>query len=128
MRMAVPHGKYLRRKSASVLSSATPLQCIRPVGPVVGGRFGREGQVGDEQIERCLAMLETMIAAFAIDLSSARVRIAIDLIDGVRQGQPLPALVGYRIERRLHESDLDRLSRRHGLTDPWRIRTAQAGR
>lgn len=49
--------------------------------------------------------------AFAIDLSSARVRIALELLDGVRQGQPLGALLGYRIERGLHEARLDRLVR-----------------
>jgi hypothetical protein len=47
--------------------------------------------------------------AFAIDLSSARVRLALELTDGVRQGQPLAALLGYRIERELHESGADRL-------------------
>ena len=31
------------------------------------------------------------------------------LLDGVRQGQPLGALLGYRFERRLHELKLDRL-------------------
>ncbi|MHB9005650.1 MAG: hypothetical protein ACYDC1_01825 [Limisphaerales bacterium] len=46
--------------------------------------------------------------AFAIDLSSARVRTAMHLIDGMRQGQPLGAILGYRIERRLHEERLDR--------------------
>lgn len=45
--------------------------------------------------------------AFAIDLSSRRVRIAEQLLDGVRQGQPLAALLGYRFERRLHELKLD---------------------
>ena len=45
--------------------------------------------------------------AFAIDLSSRRVRIAEQLLDGVRQGQPLSALLGYRFERRLHELKLD---------------------
>jgi len=45
---------------------------------------------------------------FAIDLSSARVREATRLLDGVRQGQPLGALLGYRLERRLHELQLDR--------------------
>jgi hypothetical protein len=45
---------------------------------------------------------------FAIDLSSARVREAARLLDGVRQGQPLGALLGYRLERRLHELQLDR--------------------
>jgi hypothetical protein len=39
----------------------------------------------------------------AIDLSSRRVRLATDLLDGVRQGQPLSALLGYRLERTLHD-------------------------
>lgn len=43
----------------------------------------------------------------AIDLSSARVRLAEWLLDGVRQGQPLAALLGYRFERSLHEGKLD---------------------
>jgi hypothetical protein len=41
----------------------------------------------------------------AIDLSSERVRMAMWLLDGVRQGQPLGALLGYRFERRLQEAD-----------------------
>ncbi|MGK4005476.1 hypothetical protein WMF31_22820 [Sorangium sp. So ce1036] len=45
---------------------------------------------------------------FAIDLSSRRVRDAEWLLDGVRQGQPLGALLGYRFERRLHELGYDR--------------------
>lgn len=45
---------------------------------------------------------------FAIDLSSRRLRDARWLLDGVRQGQPLGALLGYRFERRLHELKLDR--------------------
>lgn len=45
---------------------------------------------------------------FAIDLSSRRVRAATELLDGVRQGQPLGALLGYRLERRLHDLGLDR--------------------
>jgi hypothetical protein len=43
-----------------------------------------------------------------LDLSSARVRQALVLFDGVRQGQPLGALLGYRLERTLHERNLDR--------------------
>ena len=39
----------------------------------------------------------------AVDLSSERVRLATWLLDGVRQGQPLGALLGYRFERRLQE-------------------------
>lgn len=45
---------------------------------------------------------------FAIDLSSRRVREASRLLQGVRQGQPLGALLGYRFERRLHDLKLDR--------------------
>jgi hypothetical protein len=47
--------------------------------------------------------------AFAVDLSSARVRLAIDLLEGMQQGQALGALLGYRIERSLHEAKADRL-------------------
>lgn len=45
---------------------------------------------------------------FAIDLSSRKVRDAVWLLDGVRQGQPLGALLGYRFERALHVLGLDR--------------------
>ena len=45
---------------------------------------------------------------FAIDLSSRRMRQAQQILDGVRQGQPLGALLGYRFERRLHEMAMDR--------------------
>lgn len=38
-----------------------------------------------------------------IDLSSARTRDALSLLDGMRRGQTLGALLGYRLERRLHE-------------------------
>jgi hypothetical protein len=44
---------------------------------------------------------------FAIDLSSRRVREADRLLDGVRSGQPIGALLGYRIERALHDLELD---------------------
>ena len=43
-------------------------------------------------------------SALAVDLSSSRVRTALGLLDGVRQGQSLGALLGYRAERLLHES------------------------
>jgi hypothetical protein len=45
---------------------------------------------------------------FAIDFSSERVRLVLWLLDGVRQGQPLGALLGYRFELGLHERGLDR--------------------
>jgi hypothetical protein len=47
--------------------------------------------------------------AFAIDLASARVRLALELLDGIRKNQPLAALLGYRIERALHKGQADRL-------------------
>jgi hypothetical protein len=43
-------------------------------------------------------------APLAINLSSRRVRLALALLDGVRAGQPLAALLGYRLERGLHEN------------------------
>jgi hypothetical protein len=42
-------------------------------------------------------------SALNIDLSSTRVRTALSIIDGIRQGQPLGALLGYRLERALHD-------------------------
>lgn len=44
----------------------------------------------------------------AIDLSSARVHLAIGLLDGVRQGASPGALLGRRFERELHERRIDR--------------------
>src|SRR5262249_20974547 len=46
---------------------------------------------------------------YAIDLSSARVRLARQLFAGVRQGQPIGALLGYTFERSLHDAGLDDL-------------------
>ena len=46
--------------------------------------------------------------AFAVDLSSARVRAALGVVDAVRAGHALGAVLGYRFERRLHELGLDR--------------------
>ena len=47
-------------------------------------------------------------AAFAVDLSSERVRRAEWILEGVRNGQELGALLGARFERRLHDALLDR--------------------
>lgn len=46
---------------------------------------------------------------FAIDLSSSRIRAASQVIDGIRSGQPMGALIGYRIERDLAAVNLARL-------------------
>ena len=43
---------------------------------------------------------------FEIDLSSGKVRLALHLLDGIRQGQPLGALLGYRLERAMHNAKL----------------------
>ena len=45
----------------------------------------------------------------AVNLSSQRVRQALDVLEGMRNGQPLGALLGYRIERGLHDD--------HGLAE-----------
>ncbi|ODR25780.1 hypothetical protein [Mycolicibacterium porcinum] len=42
--------------------------------------------------------------AFSINLASARVRTAANLLEGVRSGQNLGALLGYRFERALHDA------------------------
>ena len=41
--------------------------------------------------------------AMAVNLSSDRVRRAMDILEGIRNGQTLPALLGYRFERGLHD-------------------------
>lgn len=46
--------------------------------------------------------------AFAVDIQSARVRRALAMIDGVRGGQTVSALLGYQMERALHDAGLDR--------------------
>ncbi|MDX2442615.1 MAG: hypothetical protein QNK30_02335, partial [Bacteroidales bacterium] len=40
---------------------------------------------------------------FAINLTSERIRIANDFLEGIRNGQPLSALLGYQFERGLHD-------------------------
>jgi hypothetical protein len=40
---------------------------------------------------------------FAVDLGSERVRVGLSILDGMRQGQSLGALLGYRFERGLHD-------------------------
>ncbi|HEY5418341.1 MAG TPA: hypothetical protein VIK41_26075 [Gemmatimonadaceae bacterium] len=44
--------------------------------------------------------------ALNLDLSSARVRTALRLLDGIDQGQPLAALLGYRFERAIRARSL----------------------
>ena len=51
---------------------------------------------------------------YEIDLSSRRVRISRWMLDAVRQGQPVGAVLGYFFERWLHEAKLDK------FIDPFR--------
>ena len=46
--------------------------------------------------------------AFAVDIQSARVRRAQAMVEGVRAGQSVGALLGYQFERALHDAKLDR--------------------
>ena len=46
---------------------------------------------------------------FAVNLTSARVRAALDVLEGVRNGQSLGALLGYSFQRGLHDA--------HGLAE-----------
>jgi hypothetical protein len=45
--------------------------------------------------------------AYALNLSSNRVRRAQQLIEGVQSGQSMSALIGYQFERALHDAELD---------------------
>lgn len=56
---------------------------------------------------------------FAIDLSSERIRLAMWLLDGIREGQPLGALLGYRFERGLHDKGLDQYIELFRLLAPF---------
>lgn len=56
----------------------------------------------------------TFGSPFAIDLSSTRVREALSLMEGMRQGQPLGALLGYLFEQGLNGASLQ------GLLQPFR--------
>lgn len=58
---------------------------------------------------------------FAVELSSRRVRLAASLLEGVREGQPLAALLGYRFERSLHDRGLDRYIARCRDMAPLRL-------
>jgi hypothetical protein len=48
-------------------------------------------------------------SSMAVDLRSSRVRDAVSLLDGIREGQALGDLLGCRFERELHDAALDYL-------------------
>jgi hypothetical protein len=65
--------------------------------------------------------------AFAVNLVSSRVRIADWLADGIRNGQTLGALLGYRFERGLHEAGLDGLIEELRKAHPLPLPTTDDG-
>jgi hypothetical protein len=75
---------------------APSLDHAATVAVLRSGHLTRFGRTPDPQAD-----------PLAIDLSSDRARTAQYLLDGVRAGQPLGALLGYRFERALHERGLD---------------------
>jgi hypothetical protein len=55
--------------------------------------------------------------AFAVDIQSTRVRRAQAMIEGVRAGQTVAALLGYQFERALHDAHLNRFV--HGFRQAY---------
>jgi hypothetical protein len=55
-----------------------------------------------------LANGETSDPAFAVDQSSRRARMALEIVEGVRAGRPLGELLGERLERALRDLGLER--------------------
>lgn len=53
-----------------------------------------------------LSRKATADSVFGIDLSSERTTRALEILSGIRQGQPIGALLGYRFERGLRERQL----------------------
>ncbi|WP_067820529.1 hypothetical protein [Actinomadura kijaniata] len=66
-------------------------------------RSGWRSHGGGNAVPGGAAPAEEAGNPLAIDLTSRRVRLAEQLIAGVRAGQPLGLLLGYRFERGLHE-------------------------
>jgi hypothetical protein len=63
--------------------------------------------------------------ALAVNLISSRVRIATWLAEGIRNGQTLGALLGYRVERSLHEGGRDDLIAQLRQEHPLPLPTGQ---
>lgn len=108
---------------------AVPMQVVSPSPPAVEGPVflaqGNQGYVHTPSLAHAataavlrsgyLSHLQTgsgKDSPFAVDLSSDRVHRAKWMLDGVRQGQSLSSLLGYRFERGLHERQLDRFIHR----------------
>ncbi|WIX99855.1 hypothetical protein QRX60_38260 [Amycolatopsis mongoliensis] len=115
-----------------VRPSTDPLTPVTLTGPLATVFAGGKPLLHDEKNEgfvhtpspghaRTAAVLRAGYAAnrtpenpgtFAVNLGSGRVRVALGILAGLRQGQSLGALLGYRFERGLHdrhaEAEVDR--------------------
>jgi hypothetical protein len=88
---------------------------VRPVDPA--DRAVRDGYIVSPSLHHATtaAVLRSGYLAhggeeresLAVNLTSRRVRRATALLDGVRSGQTLSALLGYQFERALHDASLD---------------------
>ncbi len=52
---------------------------------------------------------EEQAEPYKVNLSSERVRIALSIIEGIQQGQSLGALLGYQLERGMHDNNEEEL-------------------
>jgi hypothetical protein len=86
------NGGYIHAPSAGHGAAAAVLRSVH-LAHAAAGHGGTPGR-GD---------------AFSVDLSSARVRKGLHLLEGIRTGQPLAALLGYHIERALAAEGLQPL-------------------
>lgn len=88
---------------------------LAPLSP--GSRPARDGYLVTPSMQHattaavlragCLAHSDP--TAFSVNLSSARVRKALRTLEGIKQGQSLDYLLGYRFERALHDRSMDQL-------------------
>jgi hypothetical protein len=125
MRAKTPGGVFLgaygwienlRPKSELPIAEALPPALHRDGEPAVFADPTNEGFVHTPSVSHAVtaAILRSAYLtetnepdvenAMAINLSSRRVRLALDLLDGVEAGNDLGALLGYELERELHEA------------------------
>jgi hypothetical protein len=87
------NGGYVHAPSAGHGAAAAVLRSVHLAHAAAGHGTGGPGKAD----------------AFSVDLSSARVRRGVAILEGIRAGQPLAALLGYRIERELVREGLQPL-------------------
>ena len=126
MHMDGPNGQYVGAYGWVENLEPMPASFVKPVTTLPAGELGPlQTPANDSGFIHAPSMTHAATAAllrnahlgpsgmpsptspFAIELSSRRVREASRLLDGARQGQPLGALLGYRVERLLHETVVD---------------------